>query len=178
MYVPAVLIMFQVGDTDSAQSGFWSVRESFVSFVVTNLPFIYPLVRGYIDKTRSSTNKSGNVTGEGLPGTGSKRYRVNSLPSKGGQRPVVERADSAEHIVSKERELPYQASGAKSRGDDESSLDSVTLENYRHGLSSPGLGVSHAVISARAGSTRALPHSDVGGAQGILVTRRYEVSED
>ncbi|KAH7626048.1 FAD binding domain-containing protein [Sordaria sp. MPI-SDFR-AT-0083] len=38
-----------VGNTDPAQSGYWSVRESFVSFVLTNLPMIYPLFKRLVD---------------------------------------------------------------------------------------------------------------------------------
>ncbi|WYZ46661.1 hypothetical protein EsH8_IX_000886 [Colletotrichum jinshuiense] len=88
-----------VGDTDPAQSGYWSVRESFVSVVLTNMPMVYPLFKNVIDKSRNaSTNKSGAM-GD------SQGYRLGSYPGKQGPRshplsiPNETTWGSNEHIV-------------------------------------------------------------------------------
>ncbi|ORY71421.1 uncharacterized protein BCR38DRAFT_492574 [Pseudomassariella vexata] len=90
-----------LGDVDPAQSGYWSVRESFVSFVLTNMPMVYPLVKKYIDKTRSSSRSKGT-------GTDSRGYRLNSYPRRGTaprKHPLsipaetTWESDSKEHIV-------------------------------------------------------------------------------
>ncbi|KAI1101463.1 hypothetical protein F4804DRAFT_347672 [Jackrogersella minutella] len=41
-----------LGDTDPSQSGYWSVRESFVSVVLTNMPMVYPMFKKFLDKGR------------------------------------------------------------------------------------------------------------------------------
>lgn len=171
--------MSQEGDLDPAQSGFWSVRESFVSFVLTNLPFIYPLIKSYVDKTRSSANKSGNMTGERLGGTGKQGYQLDSLPSKRSER-RLEGAGSQEHIVPQHPERQYPTTTLSinpGHGDGSSSQDSVTLANYERDLPSPGHGVSHTTAYAQAIHTSSqFRPSDVGDSKGILVTRRIEVS--
>lgn len=44
------------------QSVYWSVRESFVSFVLPNIPMIYPLVKGIIEKTRTLNRNRSNTS--------------------------------------------------------------------------------------------------------------------
>ncbi|KAK8050067.1 hypothetical protein PG994_011797 [Apiospora phragmitis] len=63
------------GDTNPAESGYWSIRESFVSFVLTNLPMVYPLFREYSNNLRG---KTGSTTGKS---TG-KSYQLGSYPVK------------------------------------------------------------------------------------------------
>jgi hypothetical protein len=46
--------LLQLGNTDPAQSGYWSLRESFVSVVLTNMPMVYPLVKHFFEKGLSS----------------------------------------------------------------------------------------------------------------------------
>ncbi|KAI0594063.1 hypothetical protein F4775DRAFT_575117 [Biscogniauxia sp. FL1348] len=65
------------GDIDPAQSGYWSVRESFVSVVTTNLPLVYPLFKGIIDKGRSASRSKATTT------TDSRGYRLNSVQGRG-----------------------------------------------------------------------------------------------
>ncbi|KAI5927594.1 hypothetical protein F4810DRAFT_271739 [Camillea tinctor] len=65
------------GDIDPAQSGYWSVRESFVSVVTTNLPVVYPLFKGLIDKGRSASRSKATNT------TDSRGYRLNSVQGRG-----------------------------------------------------------------------------------------------
>ncbi|KAJ4384377.1 hypothetical protein N0V85_008362, partial [Neurospora sp. IMI 360204] len=43
------LTFLKRGNMDPAQTGYWSVRESFVSFVLTNMPMIYPLLRRLVE---------------------------------------------------------------------------------------------------------------------------------
>ncbi|KAK4156699.1 hypothetical protein C8A00DRAFT_12410 [Chaetomidium leptoderma] len=43
-----------LGDIDPAQSAYWSIRESFVSVVLTNMPMVYPLVKQFLEKGFSS----------------------------------------------------------------------------------------------------------------------------
>ncbi|KAI2613862.1 uncharacterized protein GGS25DRAFT_516723 [Hypoxylon fragiforme] len=66
-------LAFKLGDTDPSQSGYWSVRESFVCIVLTNLPMVYPLFKRFIDKGRSVTGTK-SVTTRG--------YKLNSMPSR------------------------------------------------------------------------------------------------
>ncbi|RGP77137.1 integral membrane pth11 [Fusarium longipes] len=90
------------GNTDPAQSGYWSVRESFVSFVLTNLPMVYPLLKRVVERTISAS-KSDTRT----PGLGdSQGYRLGDYKSKASSRSRPDDTDlgdtawgSKEHIV-------------------------------------------------------------------------------
>ncbi|TQN63723.1 hypothetical protein CSHISOI_11689, partial [Colletotrichum shisoi] len=72
-----------VGDVDPAQNGYWSVRESFVSFVLTNMPMVYPLFKGVIEKSRnlSTSNNKNSALSD------SNGYRLGSYTAKLKQRP-------------------------------------------------------------------------------------------
>lgn len=154
------------------------MRESFVSFVLTNLPFIYPLIKSYVDKTRSSANKSGNLTGERLGGTGKQGYRLDSMPGdRSGRR---ERAGSQEHIVSlqhPERQYPTTTLSTKPSHDDSASLDSVTLAAYGRDLPSPGHGISRTTAYAQVVSSTAGRPPQGGDSKGIVVTRSIDISQ-
>ncbi|KAI8958588.1 hypothetical protein F5Y11DRAFT_351403 [Daldinia sp. FL1419] len=63
-----------LGDTDPAQSGYWSVRESFVSVVLTNMPMVYPMFRRFIEKGLSAS-RSKNASQAAIRG-----YKLNSMP--------------------------------------------------------------------------------------------------
>ncbi|KAI1496212.1 hypothetical protein F5X99DRAFT_401083 [Biscogniauxia marginata] len=65
------------GDIDPAQSGYWSVRESFVSVVTTNLPVVYPLFKSLIDKGRSASRSKATNTSD------SRGYRLDSVQGRG-----------------------------------------------------------------------------------------------
>ncbi|KAF6831647.1 integral membrane protein pth11-like protein [Colletotrichum musicola] len=88
-----------VGDTDPAQSGYWSVRESFVSVVLTNMPMVYPLFKSVIDKSRSLSTNKASALGD------SQGYRLGSYPGKQQPRsnplsvPGETTYGSNEHIV-------------------------------------------------------------------------------
>ncbi|KAK5658179.1 hypothetical protein OQA88_2152 [Cercophora sp. LCS_1] len=66
-----------LGDIDPAQSGYWSVRESFVSFVLTNMPMVYPLIKGVVEKGMSSIGVSKGGTRVNTEG-----YRLGSYPTR------------------------------------------------------------------------------------------------
>ncbi|KAK3687197.1 hypothetical protein B0T22DRAFT_497754 [Podospora appendiculata] len=70
-----------LGDIDPPMSGYWSVRESFVSVVLTNIPMVYPLVKRYYEKT--VTTLGGTTVNEfsGSSNTDSSNsYRLSSKP--------------------------------------------------------------------------------------------------
>lgn len=78
-----LICAIQLGDVDPAQSGYWSVRESFVSVVLTNMPMVYPLFRKFIEKAGSVTRSKGASQGD------SKGYKLGSVPGRG--EPMVRR---------------------------------------------------------------------------------------
>ncbi|KAK7924207.1 hypothetical protein PG985_006261 [Apiospora marii] len=63
------------GDTNPAESGYWSIRESFVSFVLTNLPMVYPLFREYWNQLRG---KAGSTAGK----SSGNSYQLGSFPRR------------------------------------------------------------------------------------------------
>ena len=65
----------QKGNKDPSLSGSWSVRESFVSYALTNMPLIYPLFKRFIEKGVSMASGE-RKTKSGL--TDSNGYRLDS----------------------------------------------------------------------------------------------------
>ncbi|KAI0880321.1 uncharacterized protein GGS22DRAFT_86469 [Annulohypoxylon maeteangense] len=64
------------GDTDPAQSGYWSVRESFVSVVLTNMPMVYPIFRNFVERGLSISRPPGTSQGD------SRGYKLGSIPGR------------------------------------------------------------------------------------------------
>ncbi|KAI1335987.1 hypothetical protein F5Y15DRAFT_427541 [Xylariaceae sp. FL0016] len=64
-----------LGDVDPAQSGYWSVRESFVSITLTNLPLVYPLFKGYIERGRTISRSRATKNSE------SQSYKLSTVKS-------------------------------------------------------------------------------------------------
>ncbi|KPM44195.1 hypothetical protein AK830_g2318 [Neonectria ditissima] len=116
------------GNTDPAQSGYWSVRESFVSFVLTNMPMVYPLVKRFIEKSVSSS-KGGSRT----PGLGdSHGYRLKSFKNEGSSRPRADERDlvetawgSKDHIVTAENSDKLSGDDASLPGSDKAATVGV-----------------------------------------------------
>ncbi|KAI2776516.1 hypothetical protein F4815DRAFT_341119 [Daldinia loculata] len=91
------------GDIDPAQSGYWSVRESFVSVVLTNMPMVYPIFRRFIEKGLSASRSRATSQGD------TRGYKLSSMPGRAastGQRqnlsfsePNDTAWDSEEHII-------------------------------------------------------------------------------
>lgn len=182
---------FQVGNTDPAQSGYWSIRESFVCFALTNMPMVYPLFKRFIEKSVifSSSNQTSGL-GE------SQGYRLGSYNQSGtgqGSRkaknshidPTLEtvadngesRWGSKEHIV---QENPNK--GAGSSGSDEDSLEGMGV-SARIGSPGNAYGMGHAATANRATGVHN-PESVVqggkwrSGSRQIMVTTEYSISHE
>ncbi|KAI0385732.1 hypothetical protein F5Y04DRAFT_291184 [Hypomontagnella monticulosa] len=150
-----------LGDIDPAQSGYWSVRESFVSMVLTNMPMVYPMFRKFIEKGRSMSRSKGTSQGD------SRGYKLGSLPGRvatigGRQKPAFSAPsdtlwDSKEHIVA------GQENRAAS-GDEEASLDLPKQD---------AVGISFAEASDMPGESSGA----AGNGHQILVTKEYTVTE-
>ncbi|KAI1376415.1 hypothetical protein F4677DRAFT_91500 [Hypoxylon crocopeplum] len=150
-----------LGDVDPAQSGYWSVRESFVSVVLTNLPMIYPMFRKFIDKTRTTSRSKATSEAD------SRGYKLGSLPSRVDARgkrtqpsfsvPNDITWGSKEHIIHQQEQAT--ASSSKER--------SIDLPKHRTG------GVSFAEGSDMPEASR----SSSGDEHGITVTQEYIVTE-
>ncbi|KAF5025726.1 hypothetical protein F66182_2193 [Fusarium sp. NRRL 66182] len=161
------------GNTDPAQSGYWSVRESFVSFVLTNLPMVYPLIKKFIEKTVTSS-KGGSRT----PGLGdSQGYRLESYKNKAGARSRPERGEvddtawgSKEHIVT--------AAGQVS-GDDASipGSDMMNTDAYQKPYSRMQPVNIVEAVGGNVPSHRNTWRQDTG-AGNIVVTSEYAVQVD
>lgn len=184
----------QLGDKDPAQSGYWSVRESFVSFVLTNMPMIYPLFKRFIEKgmSMSSSNR-----GTGL--VDSNGYRLGSYNRSGPDQHSKKRRNhmdptldtilgpgetkwgSQEHIVMKTMD---KGTGS---GDEVSSprgsYDAARVAHRR-----PGAG-PYAEAPVMTPNTSTAVHGARGAGRGksgnwkapgrdIMVTTEYSVSVD
>ncbi|KAL1848902.1 hypothetical protein Daus18300_013461 [Diaporthe australafricana] len=169
-----------VGDSDPSQSGYWSVRESFVSFVLTNMPMLYPLLKSLFQKlgtTKALTNDNG---GSGrAPGSG-QAYRLSSFPGQhkktrnksSNHMPTDALYGSDEHIFSLTNETHGAASSAEG-----ASVDDQSHVPFR--VAGNGEGARVTVCSGPSPSDVRRPtptdHSNTGG---ITVTREYNVFEN
>ncbi|PTD08223.1 Lipase 1 [Fusarium culmorum] len=128
------------GNTDPAQSGYWSVRESFVSFVVTNLPMVYPLLKRVVEKTVSAS-KSGTRT----PGLGdSQGYRLGDYKNKANSRSRPDETDLGDTVWgSKDHIVPAdgQASG------DDTSIQSASKAHRDSHLGIRSQNIAKAIIT-------------------------------
>ncbi|KAK3324783.1 hypothetical protein B0T19DRAFT_465018 [Cercophora scortea] len=81
-----------LGDIDPAMSGYWSVRESFVSVVLTNMPMVYPLVKRYYEKsvtTLSGTTANNELSGSNNTDESSNSYRLSNNNNPDGKRKIM-----------------------------------------------------------------------------------------
>lgn len=172
--------LLQVGDSDPSQSGYWSVRESFVSFVLTNMPMLYPLLKSLFAKlgtTKALTNDNG---GSGRAPSSGPAYRLSSYPDQHkktknkSSNPMSEdaRYGSDEHIFS----LTDESHGVSS------SAEGAAADGQSHAsfhVAGNGEPARVTVCSGPSPSDARRPtpndHSDTGG---ITVTREYNVFED
>lgn len=136
----------QVGNTDPAQSGYWSVRESFVCFVLTNMPMIYPLIKTFIEKSVSSASGSYPTGMQGSSGYPLGSRSANNRSGRGGGAGVSKSGDntttmglsneanwgSKEHIVA-----DNHIDKDMSSGDDASLLDSDKAPRHINHQSPP-----------------------------------------
>lgn len=165
-----MLIFQQKGNTDPAQSGYWSVRESFVSFVLTNLPMVYPLMKRVVEKTVSAS-KSGTNKTSGLGD--SQGYKLEDYRNKvhSKSRPdETELGDtvwgSKDHIVTNDGQV--SADDASLRSGDKvhrGSHANMRSENVAQAVGGQPAGHQHAW--------------GVGTGTGeIMVTKEYVVQVD
>ncbi|KAF3056020.1 hypothetical protein GL218_06872 [Daldinia childiae] len=149
-----------LGDIDPAQSGYWSVRESFVSVVLTNMPMVYPIFRRFIEKGLSASRSRATSQGD------TRGYKLNSMPGRtasAAQRQNLSASepndtawDSKEHIIADRRQ-------GSSESCDEGSLNLPKHQTI--GITFDGSGIP-------GGSGRA---ADEG--HQIMVTKEYTVTE-
>lgn len=167
----------QVGDKDPAQSGYWSVRESFVSFVLTNLPMLYPLFRNFLEKVNSTISLSNTNGATGRTGSNGQAYRLSSYPeSRSKPKPKdpnpLPEFGSDEHIIPCEDDS-RAASIGQAPSEAEADTDERHVRNpFQHGNNRAKAfhGASHQE------HTRSTSNSPANGG-GIMVTTDFVVTE-
>lgn len=181
------MIPTQLGNVDPAQSGYWSVRESFVSFVLTNMPMVYPLVKRFFEKSFSSlgVGSKGRTTGKG----DSNGYKLGSTARIRDHRAGAAEAGTKQHPLStpgngtrwgSEENIVYSdddggadvktVGTTNSTGGDDATPSPLPLQGVRH--------ESAVAIRAGGGHDRDAPGGDVErGLPGILVTHEYTVTK-
>ncbi|RFN49049.1 integral membrane protein pth11-like protein [Fusarium flagelliforme] len=157
------------GNTDPAQSGYWSVRESFVSFVLTNLPMVYPLFKKLVERTVSASKSGTNNAGLG----DSQGYKLESYKNKVHSRSRPDDTElgdtvwgSKDHIVANDGQV---------------SLDDASVESGNKGQRGSHANMrSENVAQAVGGQPADHQHAwGVGaGAGEIVVTKEYVVQVD
>jgi hypothetical protein len=170
--------VFQVGDSDPSQSGYWSVRESFVSFVLTNMPMLYPLLKSFLEKIGTTLAFTHTNGGSGQPTSAGQGYRLESYPHKKTRNtdpnpmPDETRYGSNERIVS----LDGESRGAAFSGD-----CPTAIEDQPHALFGVDTGHEAGRVTVCSGPSRSdarrptpRDHSHAGG---IIVTTEYDVFE-
>lgn len=172
--------MFQVGDSDPSQSGYWSVRESFVSFVLTNMPMLYPLLKRFLEKIGATLALTNNNGESGRISSNGQAYRLRSYPNQHKKtrnkdpNPVPEetRYGSNEHIVSVDGESHDGASNGEGAA--------VHEQSHSHFDVAGGFEPARVTVCSGPGQSdgRRPTPIDHTGAGGIIVTREYHVSED
>lgn len=153
------------------------MRESFVSFVLTNMPMLYPLLKSFLEKIGTTLALTRNGGSGRANGTG-QAHRLESYPKNKKTRnkdpnPVPEdtRYGSNERMVS----LDDESRDAAFNG------DGVTVIDQPHGAFHVAGGCEPARVTACSSPSSSdarhptpLDHSNAGG---IIVTRDYNVSE-
>lgn len=169
-----------MGDSDPAQSGHWSVRESFVFFVFTNLPVVYPLIRGVVEKGRTSLGRSNGTSGAGKSGLGASRsrngnggaYRLDSYPgTREQQQQHLGRDDLESGGTSKENIVPHVYDDQASQNSDSVMSDHqvAVVANRGNIPEAPRKEQFAHQASVRASGRRG------SNADGIVVTREYDL---
>ncbi|KAL2285461.1 hypothetical protein FJTKL_08131 [Diaporthe vaccinii] len=167
------------GDSDPSQSGYWSVRESFVSFVLTNMPMLYPLLKSFLAKIGTTLALTNNNGESGRATSSGQAYRLRSYPNHHKKtrnkdpNPVPEetRYGSNERIVSLDDQSRDAASSGGGAAVDDQPHDPFQVA----GVFEPA---RVAVCSGPGPSDARRPTPiDYTSSGGIMVTREYNVSE-
>ncbi|KAI1849127.1 hypothetical protein JX266_005088 [Neoarthrinium moseri] len=104
-----------VGNTDPSQSGYWSIRESFVSEVLTNMPMVYALVRSFSHKIQGKPDYS--------KGQNSGSYQLGTYPrNRSGTGQNIRSAPNGTAFDSKEQ-IYIDEGQQPQTDDDERSLE-------------------------------------------------------
>ncbi|ROW00012.1 hypothetical protein VPNG_08351 [Cytospora leucostoma] len=169
-----------VGDRDPAQSGYWSVRESFVSYVLANMPMLYPLLKKFFERVGCSITLSSPRGASGQAASSGQAYRLGGYPhSRSKPRskdpdPIPEetRYGSDEHIIFACTECSRTASSSQ----DTTRAEVDTKERHVH---SPFQhGNNHTKVFRGPGHLKSKPSlSSAPATGGILVTKDIVVSE-
>ncbi|KAK7427619.1 hypothetical protein QQZ08_005894 [Neonectria magnoliae] len=171
------------GNTDPAQSGYWSVRESFVSFVLTNMPMVYPLVKRFIEKSVSSSK--GGSRGPGLGD--SHGYRLKSFKNEGSSRPRADERDlvetawgSKDHIVTTETSDKAQLSGddVSLPGSDKATPSGNANQGGYKNAYVPGMKPVTTAEAVGGGNIPGQWRQGAGYGDHIIVTSEYAVQVD
>ncbi|KAI1465825.1 uncharacterized protein F4812DRAFT_461514 [Daldinia caldariorum] len=152
--------IYLLGDIDPAQSGYWSVRESFVCVVLTNLPMVYALFSRYIEKGVSAARSKGDS------GVGIRGYRLSSLRSRGatiGQKQRPPGTDPNDTAWDSEEYI--NAEGVQGR-----SIDSE--ESFLNLPKHQAVGVAFDESGIPGGAAQ-----PTNGTRQIMVTTEYTVTE-
>lgn len=178
-----------LGDTDAAQSGYWSVRESFVSFVLTNMPMVYPLVKRFMEK--SIISLSGGTSGIRKDGvSGHNGYALDSTPSsqKGGPRNRVVVSNTSKHPLSddtlwgSEENIVRSDDGKMVRGSWSSTASSRDIATTDMVAQGSGGGRGRTMSVERGADVIESQNSGGSGRnwkqKGIIVTHEVTVTED
>ncbi|ROV88060.1 hypothetical protein VMCG_10397 [Cytospora schulzeri] len=170
-----------VGDRDPAQSGYWSVRESFVSFVLTNMPMLYPLFRNFFEKVTSGISLSNTNGATRQAANNRQAYRLGSYPearSKPRNKdpdplPEETRFGSDEHIIIACEEGGSRAAslGQEGSGTEVDTEERQVRSPFRHGPSR-----AHIFPGSSQREHKRSP-SNAPATGGILVTTDFVVSE-
>ncbi|KAI1205330.1 uncharacterized protein F4807DRAFT_464807 [Annulohypoxylon truncatum] len=156
-----LLMSHRLGDVDPAQSGYWSVRESFVSVVLTNMPMIYPMFRNLVERGINMSRSPGKSSLEDSRG-----YRLGSVPGPletvGRQRQRSIYVPNNGSWGSNEHIMADTENGTASN--EEASID---LTKHRTG------GVSSAGTPPPSGSKRI-----ASAEHQIVITTEYTVTEE
>lgn len=171
--------LLKAGDSDPSQSGYWSVRESFVSFVLTNMPMLYPLLKSFLAKIGTTLALTNNNGESGRATSSGQAYRLGSYPNQHRKtrnkdpNPVPEetRYGSNERIVSLDGESRDAASGG----------DGAAFDDQPHDPFHVAGGFEPARVTVCSGpgpsDARRPTPIEYTSAGGIMVTREYNVSE-
>ncbi|KAK7717253.1 hypothetical protein SLS64_002743 [Diaporthe eres] len=158
---------------------YWSVRESFVSFVLTNMPMLYPLLKSFLAKIGTTLALTNNNGESGRATSSGQAYRLGSYPNHHKKTrnkdpnpmPEETRYGSNERIVSLDEQSRDAASSGGGAAADDQPHDPFQVA----GVFEPARVT---VCSGPGPSDARRPTPiDYTSSGGIMVTREYNVSE-
>lgn len=128
----------QTGTTDPAQSGYWSIRESFVAVIVTNFPMVFPLFQRLYRSARGDHASRAGYSRDGS-------YPLNSYQQQ---------------KVQFQQQQKQTGSGLNTVGSCGSNNTRKKLKKGQEPLS--GWGSDEAIVVAEQGKNRSVDERSVG----------------